>query len=673
MSFYPLAQPLAVSGSSFSFKDITPFYPHSPIGWGAPNAPVNAAAITTVWGEVQPYGEEAVQSTVTTGSISDTVTLSVPVSDGVNIVHLYYGEFIPFSFTVSADRLQLTYTDTDVMDAVKALSIGDVFPAKVDSVTDGVITLQTPLDSTVISGTHLFRYFNVQINLTPLLRETKRSSAQRVPPVAQQLSMGARITGNGFNLKWTVLASELTNSPRFVAIGSSTFAGSGATTGNSVAARLAAKLTAVGSNTAALCNNAASLQDTRYGLPDGSDPLTKENRNISMAMAANPTAIVIAFPTNDIGNGLTPEQFRDNIQLMYSLARKKGIPTFVISPQPRTGYNVSQQNGLLTAATLIRDIIPVEFFVDVMEALRDPNSSKPADINPIYNADNIHPNDAGHEVIYNILWNRISSYFTDPVYTGYTIESATVSSNGEIPATWIPFDTITAGNTVSKTYPRADGDWHAYRIIPGPDTLPSDPIWIRQPLGSSTVAQTVQLDLSLNNHPAPPADWNNFTSPPDNPLPNQSMALNDITGTSSGITVTVAKTFYGGGTGGANANGVYPIRVMQDFWYLSSTIATKGQLVFSGLSTENLYNIEFTSSRDTPDVNRIVGLTVTDGTAVDKRDGMPCVTAPVVPTLFAVRTLEGIVPDAAGLITLNIHCAGPNAYLNGLVIRKMNT
>lgn len=669
MSFYPLAEPVKVTSDSFAFKDITLNYPDSLIGWGAPNAPESADAISSIWGTMQPFGGEPVQSTATNGTLRDTVTLHMPVTDG--IIHLYYGEWVPVNFTISEDRLTLTADNSQLMDAVSALSTTDIFPAIIESITDNTISLLTPLDGTATTGTQLFRYFDIQVNLTPETTTSKSISVNRVPPVATKLALGAKITANSFNLKWTVNAAELSTSPKFIGIGSSTFAGSGASVyANAVAGKLAAQLNTIAPGKGVLCNNAASLQDTRYGLPNGADPLTKENRNISMALAANPTAIIIAFPTNDIGNGLTPAQFRDNIQLMYSLARQRGIPTFVISPQPRTGYNVAQQNSLLTAAALIKDIIPVEFYADVMEPLRDPNSTKPADINPIYNADNIHPNDAGHTVIYNILWDLINTYFTDPLYSEYHIESATVPGNGVIPEYWSPFDTVTSG--VSKTYPRLDGDWHAYRIsASNPDTIPGDPIWIYQPIASSGVEQTVQIDLSLNTVIAPPPDWNNFTAPAAGPSLNQSMALTDVIGLSSGITATVTKIFTAAGTGGANF-GIYPPRVMQDNWYLSVTQATRAQLQLSGLSPVNVYNIEFTSSRDTTVIDKIICLTVNDGTAVDKRDSIACATAADTPNQFGVRLLDGIVPTPEGIITIDIHCAGSLAYLTAMIVRRMS-
>lgn len=670
MSFHPLAQPVQVTADAFSFRDNTLYYPDSPIGWGAPDAPKNPAAISAIWAEVQPFGGSPVQSSATSGTLDDTVTLSVPVPEGVSIIHLYYGELIPIHFTVSADRLTLS-TDSPITE-ISAISIQNVFPAKIESITDNTITLLSPLDGSESEGEQLFRYFDIQINLTPEIPLSRSTTQNRITPVANKLSIGTKTQGNGFNLKWTVNAAELTTAPKFVAIGSSTFAGSGASPyANSVGGKLATQLNVVAPGTGVLCNNAVSLQDTRSGLPNGADPLTKENKNISMALAANPTAIIIAFPTNDIGNGLTPVQFRDNIQIMYNLARQRGIPTFVISPQPRTGYNIFQQNALLTANALIKDIIPVEFYADVMEALRDPNSLKPADLNPIYNADNIHPNNAGHTVIYDILWNLISTYFTDPVYSEYIIESATVSGNGVLPDTWSLFDTVPTG-TISKTYPRLDGDWHAYRISTStPATDPSDPVWIWQPIPSSTVEQTVQIDLSLNTVPAPPADWNNFSAPAAGPSLNQSMALTDVIGLSSGMTATLTKIITGAGAGGANS-GIWPQRVMQDNWYLSFTLATRGQLQLSGLLPGNVYNIEFSASRDTTVIDKMLCLTVSDGTAVDKRDSIACATAPNTPNKFGTRLLEGIVPTAEGIITIDMHCAGSLCYLTAMIVRRMS-
>jgi lysophospholipase L1-like esterase len=660
MSFYPLALPVKTAGC-FIFRDITLHYPHSPIGYGAPNAPADITAITSVWGEVQVYGGDPVQSTTRSGSLRDLLELDLPISNKeANIIQLYYGEFIPLNFTVSEDRLTITTTQTDLFNGVKGISLNDVFPAKIAGIEDGVITLLTPLDGTTSNGTHLFRFFHVQVNVTPETYAAKtRASAERVPPAATKLAMSAWITNNGFRLKWANVAADLSTAPKFIAIGSSTFAGSGASVyANSVAGKLSTQL-----STGVLCNNALSLQDTRNGLPNGADPAVRENRNISLALAANPTAIIIAFPTSDIGNGLTPAQFRDNILTMYTLARQRDIPAFVISPQPRTGYNVVQQNGLLTAAALIKDVIPVEFYADVMEALRDPNSIKPADINPIYNADNIHPNDAGHTVIFNILWNRISTYFTDPAYTSYSIETSTDG------ITWTPFDTLT---TVSKTYSRINGNSNAYRVTAfNPDTTPSDPVWVHQPIASGTVEQTVQIDLSLNTVIAPPASWNNFAVPATGPALNQAMILTDNLGAASGITATVTKIFTGASAGGANS-GVYPQRVMSDNWYLSSTQLSRAQIQLSGLLPGNVYNLEFTSSKDTTVIDKIICLSVSDGTSVDKRDSLSCTTAPNVPNQFGIRTLEGIVPTPSGTMLVDVYCAGSLSYLTGIVLRRMS-
>ncbi|GAA3950768.1 hypothetical protein GO495_13355 [Chitinophaga oryziterrae] len=659
MSFYPLALPVTTTGS-FAFRDITPHYPLSPIGYGAPDAPTDVSAITSVWGEVQVYGGDPVQSTTRSGNLTDSLELDLPISGNeANIIQLYYGELISLKFSVSEDRLTITTEETN-FDGVKGFSAEDVFPAKIDVIEDGVITLLTPLDGAMTSGTHLFRFFNVQVNITPeTVTIPKAKAAERVPPAASKLAMSAWITNNGFKLKWANVAADLSTAPKFVAIGSSTFAGSGASVyANSVAGKLSTQL-----STGVLCNNALSLQDTRNGLPNGADPAVRENRNISMALAANPTAIIIAFPTNDIGNGLTPAQFRDNILTMYSLARQRGIPAFVISPQPRTGYTVAQQNNLLTAAALIKDVIPVEFYVDVMEALRDPNSIKPADINPIYNADNIHPNDAGHALMFNILWNLISTYFTDPVYMSYTIETSTDG------VYWTIFDSLTA---VTQTYPRINGNQNAYRVTAtNPGTTPSDPVWVYQPIASGSVEQTVQIDLSLDTVIAPPASWNNFAAPAAGPALNQSMLLIDNLGAASGITATVTKIFTGASAGGANS-GIYPQRVMSDNWYLSSTSLSRAQLQLSGLIPGNVYNLEFTSSKDTTVIDKIICLSVSDGTSVNKRDSLSCTTAPNTPNQFGIHTLEGIVPTPSGTMLIDVYCAGSLSYLTGIVLRRMS-
>ncbi len=494
-------------------------------------------------------------------------------------------------------------------------------------------------------------------------------------PLSAKPAISATSETNGFVLRWGNLRSELTNSPIIKGIGSSTLAGTGASTySKSVGGLLQAQLATVASGLPIFANNSLSGLDTRAAMPDGDNALVRENRNISMALAGNPAALIIAFPTNDIINGLTPEQFRDNILTLYRLARARNIPTFVISPQPRTSATFNQQTLLAQSYQLIKAAIPVESFVDVFDLLRDTNSSDPADINPLYNADGIHVNDAGHQIIFNALWNKIDTFFQNPTYIQYQLQYSEVASYGELPNSWLTFDTINLSpTTVNKVYSRVDGKWRAYRIraqrVNSTFTEWSDPTWVYQPVyAGSTVEQTLQIDFSLDTVAAPPADWNNLSVSSSGPALNQSFSLYDNTGAGTGVTLSVTSLFTGAGVGGANS-GVYPQRVMQDNWNISAGNIAKAQIKLSGLSNVNVYDIDITSSRAISPVDRVLGVDIQDDTRLDKIGLLTSVSAVDIPNQTNIISLKGIY-STTGDIYLNVRAVGPLGYINGMVVRR---
>lgn len=495
-------------------------------------------------------------------------------------------------------------------------------------------------------------------------------------PLADKLALSATSNTNSFNLKWENLRSELLTNPLFVGIGSSTLAGTGASTyANSVGGLLQSQLTSIATGLPAFSNNAFSGTDTTNGMPNGTSAAVRENRNISMALAAKPTALIIAYPTNDIINGLTPAQFRDNIVTIYNLARARNIPTFVISVQPRTSATLAQQQQLVIAYNMIKSAIPVESFVDVFNLLRDTGSSNPADINPIYNSDGIHVNDGGHQILYNTLWTSINSFFQDPTYVQYLIQTAAVGGNGDVPNTWSTLDTINASPTVvTRSYMRLDGQWRAYRVRATKadgvtTTIFSDPIYIYQPVyAGSNVEQTLQVDFSLDTVAAPPADWNNFSAPAAGPTLNQTLSLFDINSLGTSVTLSVTKVFNGALAGGANS-GIYPQRVMQDNWFLASSALTRGQLKLSGLSATNVYDFVFTSSRASTAVDRVLGVSISDTTLLDKTGSQNAIVSVDTANQTGTFTLRGVY-STAGEVYIDVYSVGPNSYLTAMVVTR---
>lgn len=163
MSFKPVVTLTAVprNNTSFTLVDATPF--DTPDGWGSPNAPTGPDAITSLFGQWQPYGDVPVNAEGVAGTVVTPMTFSAQVIDGVNNFIAFYGlQDILSDYTVSSDGLTLTSNDgnfQDFIDGVGAVSLnGTTFPVLIVTKTANSITLATPLPANSI-GTSLYKYY----------------------------------------------------------------------------------------------------------------------------------------------------------------------------------------------------------------------------------------------------------------------------------------------------------------------------------------------------------------------------------------------------------------------------------------------------------------------------------------------------------------------------------
>ncbi len=164
MSFQPVVTLTNVprDNSAFTLTDATPTGGTS--GYGSTNAPADATTVTSLFGQVQPYGGSPSNAGTITGSVSTTMTFSGKIADGVNNYIAYYGLSQLFSsgYTVSSDGMSITLTDpntANLLDGVKAISLdGIAFPAMIASLVNGVITLITPVTAGA-TGASFFKYY----------------------------------------------------------------------------------------------------------------------------------------------------------------------------------------------------------------------------------------------------------------------------------------------------------------------------------------------------------------------------------------------------------------------------------------------------------------------------------------------------------------------------------
>jgi hypothetical protein len=175
MSFQPVISVTKVprSATSYYFTDTTKNYPDSETGWGSPGAPASAADIASVWGEIQGYGQSPIRCTDVAGDISESCEIVVPIGDGVNLAHVYYGVLQSLDYTVSADRLTLTFTSTtmpQVLEGISSISCDDTFPARIASVDSSVVLLAEPLPGTSNSYSIFYKYWHAQQRVLVLVK-----------------------------------------------------------------------------------------------------------------------------------------------------------------------------------------------------------------------------------------------------------------------------------------------------------------------------------------------------------------------------------------------------------------------------------------------------------------------------------------------------------------------
>jgi len=169
MSFQPVIQLVKVprDSKSFYFQDNTISYPTNPVGWGAPNAPGSSVAITTIWGENQPYGEEPVPATEVTGLLSGQVQVKVPMPDGVNTIRALYGMHDYLNMQVAEDRLSFT-SDSDlgnILDSIVGINIDNSFPVRIKAINGITVELEAPLPGTADTYTEVYKYWPAELRI----------------------------------------------------------------------------------------------------------------------------------------------------------------------------------------------------------------------------------------------------------------------------------------------------------------------------------------------------------------------------------------------------------------------------------------------------------------------------------------------------------------------------
>jgi len=260
--------------------------------------------------------------------------------------------------------------------------------------------------------------------------------------------------------------TTLYNTPSVVALGSSTFYGTGASNPSttSAIALISSWLKTNSAGGAVSTNLAVPGYSTNDIIPGNGNT----NFNVEKAASLNPSFVILGLPTNDAAINTTT-QWLNNLILIDNYLKARGIVLLVEGTQPRNTYTAAQDQELSDMNTLIGNYFGNRF-VNVLNLLRDNTSSSPAVYNPIYNSgDGIHPNDAGHQIIANQFISVMKSYFIPNTNSNWAIE---YSSNGTVfyGLTTVPVSNLKTNLPLDARYYRvrakmANGTYGAYSNI----------------------------------------------------------------------------------------------------------------------------------------------------------------------------------------------------------------
>ncbi len=322
----------------------------------------------------------------------------------------------------------------------------------------GIITSPNALTTTITglaAGNYVFKLSvtnSFSISHTAMIRITVNNNqthwfptvtlisadTQNITSSTATVSANVTTTATGIkSIKWMKIKTPGQTPKKFVWLGSSTLAGSGASVGDSaVYNRIVEFGNANGlfSSNVNLAQTGSSIFQcmpssyTPQGIEDA--PLIEQNVTFALANHANAHAIVIGYPSNDY-DVLTIDRILFAYQTVYDSIVAAGKKCFIYTTQPRESFGTiarlrlreisdslvtREQNGRFATGTIISIHAPL---TDLSGELMLYNSG-----------DDIHQNNTGHRVMANNTigsssffpnWASSSSVITSPSSLNTTI------------------------------------------------------------------------------------------------------------------------------------------------------------------------------------------------------------------------------------------------------------
>lgn len=187
-------------------------------------------------------------------------------------------------------------------------------------------------------------------------------------------------------------------------IGSSTAYGMGANPPDSSWVNLTKKFLQSQGMIDTIYNIALSGATTYVGMPTSfiapsNRPAPDARYNVTTALKFNPDVVLVNYPTNDVAAGYSLTETMSNLRTIYNTVITAGKLCYITTSQPRNSVTTAQEQLLKTE----RDSILAEFPIYALNFYNPIVASDSLKINPVYNYDNTHVNDAGHQQLFQVV------------------------------------------------------------------------------------------------------------------------------------------------------------------------------------------------------------------------------------------------------------------------------
>jgi lysophospholipase L1-like esterase len=189
-------------------------------------------------------------------------------------------------------------------------------------------------------------------------------------------------------------------------IGSSTAFGTGANPVDSSWVNLTKKYLKDLGEIDTIYNIALYGASTYTGMPTGSippanRPSSDSRYNVTNALKFHPDVVLVNYPSNDAVDGYSLTETLSNLRAIYQTVTKAGKLCYITTTQPRNSATTAQQRLQKSE----RDSILAEFPVFALNFYNPIVSADSLTIKPIYDFDDTHVNDAGHQQLFQVVKN----------------------------------------------------------------------------------------------------------------------------------------------------------------------------------------------------------------------------------------------------------------------------